>query len=277
MALPRSRAYYLSVLPGKQWFSRASLVLLFTVGVMLLVMNRAGNPGVVALRTSIADTLTPVLTTASRPIDAIVAAGQWVSQLATLREENIALKNQNLQLRHIQAQAMEMKAENEALRALMKVVPSHHTSYVTAAVVSDMTGPYVHSLLIGGGTNHNIHKDSAVINENGLVGRVVEAGEKSARVLLLADINSRVPVMAEKSRERTILVGGSDGVPVLSYLAADSKIAVGERIVTSGDGGVFPKGLAVGKVVSVENGVVKVQPFADGNKLDYVSVVDFTL
>jgi len=276
MEFPRSRAYYLSLFPAKQLVSRVSMVLLVTVAVVLLVMAKAGNPAVINLRTSIADAITPVLAIAARPIDSIVAAGQWVVEMASLRSENIALKNQNVQLRQWQLLAKDLEKENHALRKLMNVVPPQRTSFVTAPVISDMGGPYVHSILIGGGAAQGIDVNSAVINENGLVGRIIEAGQSSARVLLLDDINSRVPVMAELSQEKVILAGGGDGMPTLSYVSADSRIAVGERIVTSGDASVFPKGLAVGRVVSIEGGVVKVQPFADSGKLDYVSVVDVT-
>ena len=109
-----------------------------------------------------------------------------------------------------------------------------------ARIVSDFGGPYLHAALINGGTQQGISPDLAVVSQHGLVGRVVESGKTSSRVLLLNDINSRVPVIAETTREKSILAGSNGGMPTLAYLAANSKIAVGERIVTSGDGGVFP-------------------------------------
>ena len=270
----RPKAHHLSILPSKQAVGRASFALLVTAGVTLVIMSKTGNPVVSKLRMGVTDIVAPVLAVAARPIDAVVDAGRWFTEMATIRQENIALKNQNLQLKQWQLRAQAMETEDAALRELLKVVPSRNVGYVTAPVVSDVGGPYMHSALLGGGAESGITKDRAVINAQGLLGRVVEAGERSARVLLLRDINSRVPVIAETAQEKSILVGGNNDLPTLSYLSVDSRIQAGDRIVTSGDGGVYPKGIAVGLVSSVDNGVIKVQPFVDESRLDFVTVVD---
>ena len=83
-------------------------------------------------------------------------------------------------------------------------------------------------------------------------------------------------MLAEHTQEKTILVGNNYDLPTLAYLSADSKIKVGERIVTSGDGGIFPQGIPVGIVTAVDNGKIRVQPFADAAKADYVSVIDYS-
>jgi len=175
-----------------------------------------------------------------------------------------------------QAQAKAMDAENRALRALLNVVPARKSSYITARLVSDVGGPYVHSALINGGTDNGILKDQAAISDNGLLGRVVDVGATSSRVLLLNDINSRVPVVTESSHEKSILVGNNTDTPTLSYIGGESRIRVGERIVTSGDGGVFPEGIPVGVVTSVSKGAVKVQPYVDPTRVQYISVVNYS-
>lgn len=274
MAIKKAQPVRLAPPPIRQWFYRMSLVLLVTVGVVLMIMDKAANPAVTGLRTSITDAVTPVLAVAARPMDALANASSWVGSIFTMYSENVALKNQNIQLLQWQAMAKEMEAENKSLHALLHVIPPTKRNFVTARVVSDLGGPYVHAALIHGGAELGIAKDQAVINDSGLVGRVVEAGKTSARVLLLDDINSRVPVIGETSREKSILAGNNNGLPTLSYLASNSKIGVGERIITSGDGGVFPPGVPVGVVAASEKGVVQVQPFVDATRLEYVSVVD---
>lgn len=275
MAIKKAQPIRIAPQPVRQLASRAGVVMLATGAVVLMVMSKAENPTVVKLRTSITDAITPVLAVAASPMNAVADASSWFSDLVNMHAENVALKNQNLQLLQWQSLAKEMEAENKALRELLHVVPSQKQQFITARVVSDFGGPYVHAALINGGKSNGIMKDQAVINDSGLVGRVVEAGEKSARVLLLSDINSRVPVVAETSREKSILAGNNEGMPSLSYLATNSKISVGERIITSGDGGVFPPGVAVGTVISTDNNVVLVQPFVDPTKIEYVSVVDY--
>ncbi len=245
---------------------------MLTVAAALVVMSKTGNPAVLKLRTSITDAITPVLTVAASPMDVVSNAGNWVAETINMRSENIALRNQNLQLLQWQSLAKEMEAENASLRALLNVVPQTKRDFVTARVVSDFGGPYMHGALINGGALQGITHDLAVVSEHGLVGRVVEAGEKTSRVLLLNDINSRVPVIAETVREKSILAGKNDGLPSLTYLAANSKITVGERIVTSGDGGIFPSGVPVGVVTAIKDGIVQVQPFVDFSKVEYVSI-----
>lgn len=274
--IKKARTNYL-YLPGKQWFYRASLLTMIMFSTALLIMSKTNNPAVARLRTNITDIVTPVLAVAASPFDAIYNAGAWVADMSRLREENIMLKNQNIELLQWQAAAKQMEVENQSLRTLLAVVPQQKNSFITVRLVSDLGGPYVHSALISGGRDNGIHKDQAVINESGLMGRVVDVGTSSARILLLNDINSRVPVIAEHSGEKSILVGNNNDLPMLSYLSAEGKIEVGERIVTSGDGGVFPPGIPVGVVVSVEKGNVKIQPFVDPTKVEYVSVIDYSL
>jgi rod shape-determining protein MreC len=264
-------------LPGRHWFYRATLLMLVTSGLALIVMSKAGNPAITKLRTSINDAVMPVLAVAASPFDVVHDAGVWMKEMVSLRAENISLKNQNVQLLQWQAAAKDLEEENRSLRELLNAVPSRKRSYITARVVSDLGGPYVHSALLNGGSEQGINKDQAVINESGLAGRVVDVGKTSARVLLLTDINSRVPVMAEKAHEKAILAGSNNDTLNLTYLTANSAIQEGDRLVTSGDGGVFPPGIPVGIVTSIEKGAVSVQPFVDPIKIEYVSILDYSL
>mgnify|MGYP002785393146 CR=1 FL=1 len=262
-------------LPSKQWTGRAGVFFMICASLALFAMNKAENPAIIKLRTSVADAVVPVLGVLASPVEAVRSAEAWVAEMATLREENIRLKNENIQLAKWQAVAREMETENTALRNMLHVVPQQKYSYITARVVTDLSGPFAHAALLNGGNAQGIRQDQAVMTADGLIGRVVEAGERSARVLLLTDINSRVPVMTEVSREKSILVGAGHDMPSLSYLGAASQIAVGERVVTSGDGGIFPPGIPVGVVVSVD-GAVKVKPLVNPSKVTFVSAIDYT-
>lgn len=275
MATKKMRSNSL-LLPGKQWFYRASVVMMAIFAMTLMVMSKTGNPAVGRLRSQITDIAVPLLGIASSPMDAIHGAGSWIGEIMRLREENVALKNENIELMKWQAQAKAMESENNALHALLHVVPTHKNSYITARIVSDLGGPYVHSALINGGSEIGIKKDEAAISDSGLLGRVVDVGSSSARILLLNDINSRVPVVTESSHEKSILVGNNSDTPMLSYITGDSKVKVGERVVTSGDGGIFPEGIPVGVVSSVSKTSVRVQPYVDATRVQYVSVVDYS-
>ncbi len=265
----------LVTLPAKAWLRRALQIFLVLSALMLLSMSKAGNPAAVKLRATVLDTVTPVMEVVASPFDAMANAGQWFTDVVDTHAQNIALKNENVQLLQWQQMAKRLSAENESLKRLMNAIPMRKQSYITARLVADIGGPFSQSALINGGKEHGVKIDQAVINEDGLIGRVMEVGEGSARVLLLSDINSRIPVIAEHAREKSMLTGNNHALPVLSYLAVGSRIGVGERLVTSGDGGIFPAGVPVGEVVSIDGGVVTVQPFADMAHIEYVSVIDY--
>ena len=275
MVIKKARTAYLP-LPDKRWVHRASLVTVTALSMTLIIMSKTSNPAIGNVRTRVTDVMTPVLAVAASPMDAMHNAGAWVADIIQTHQQNVTLKNENLELLKWQEQAKMLRSENESLRSLLNVVPMQKKSYITARIVSDLGGPYVHSALINGGSANGIKKDEAAISDNGLMGRVVDVGASSARVLLLSDINSRVPVIAERTHEKSILTGNNTDAPTLSYLGGDSQIKVGDRIVTSGDGGVFPEGIPVGVVTSVTGSSVKVQPYIDATKAEFVSVIDYS-
>jgi rod shape-determining protein MreC len=106
---------------------------------------------------------------------------------------------------------------------------------------------------------------------------VVEVGRNSSRLLLLTDLNSRVPVIVEASRYRGVLAGDNSDQPKLIFLPTNAKVNVGDRIVTSGHGGVFPPGLAVGVVSSIGDGNIRIEPLVDFSRIEYVSILRYEL
>jgi rod shape-determining protein MreC len=131
----------------------------------------------------------------------------------------------------------------------------------------------VKTLLVNAGQREGVKKGQAVVTGDGLAGRIVEIGSKSARVLLLTDLNSRVPVIVETSRYRGILAGDNTDRPRLIFLPANAKTSNGQRVVTSGHGGVFPPGLPIGTISAVGDGDIRIQPFADWERVEYLSVL----
>lgn len=255
--------------------SWVTVLALCVLSVAIMFLNRSHNPVIEDARMAVSDTLAPVVQTLASPMESFNNLGVWVRDMAMLREENLRLKSDNARLMRWQYAATELASENERLRTLLQFAPDAHAAYITARVAVDGGSVYSHSVIINAGLSEGIEQDSAVLGENGLAGRVMSVGQKTARVLLLTDINSRIPVIAQSSRERAIAGGTGDDTLSLMYLPATSKIKVGEKIITSGDGAVLPPGLPVGVVTKVEKGIATVQAFVDWNRLEYVSVVDY--
>lgn len=271
----KPRLLSLKALSSRQMAMRVTAIFAVTFAVTVLVLGRTNSSFVGSVRSTVNDVVTPVLSVVAAPVDAMRNAGFWLSEMAGLRSENIQLKAEVTQLRQWQARASELSTENEALRSLIRVAPSSNASYIAARIVSENGGPFLRSALINGGASDGIKANQAVIGADGLIGRVVEAGKSSARVLLLTDINSHIPVIGEQSRERAIAAGNNESQLTLDYIPTGSTLEVGERMLTSGDGGVFPPGIPVGVVTEVKGGAVTLQPFVDWARLEYVSVVDY--
>jgi len=173
--------------------------------------------------------------------------------------------------------ALALDAENETLKANLHWIPDPAPSYVTARVVADAGGVYARSVLISIGPNHSVVKGEIALDDRGLVGRVTEVGARSARVLLLTDLNSRVPVTLEGSHARAMLVGTNAGRPRLMYWPEGVVPAEGERVVTSAEANAFPAGLPVGVVRYSASHVAEVQPTARLDRLEVVRLLDYGL
>jgi rod shape-determining protein MreC len=172
---------------------------------------------------------------------------------------------------------MALDAENTTLKANLSWVPDPTPSYVTARVVADAGGVYARAVLLSIGPNHNIVKGQIALDDRGLVGRVTELGARSARVLLLTDMNSRIPVILEGSRARAMLAGTNGARPRLMFWPEGVQPQEGERVVTSAEANAFPAGLPVGVVHYTASNVAEVEPLARLDRLEVVRLFDYGL
>ena len=262
---------------AKAWLHRFTFVLLFGASLALMVLGKSESPIVERARLTVTDAVTPIMNGLSRPLASIRQAYDNAREFLDLREENAALREQQARLVQWQSVARQLEAENRALRDLLKFAPDRAASFVTARVVADNGGAFVRSVLVAAGSRDGLRKGDAAVTGEGLVGRVAEVGERSARVLLLTDINSRIPVVIERSRDQGILAGDNSDNPRLLYLSHGSQLVPGDRVVTSAAGGAFPPGLPVGVVKSTDTGGAVVELFVDWDHMEYLRLLDYRL
>ena len=254
---------------------RSAYLLLLSAAVALMILDKAGSPFIERLRIAITDVAAPALGAISHPVAAINNTIAEVQELLYLRSENALLRADVERLRHWEATARKLEQENLVLQDMLKVGSETELRAVaTARVIGDSGGPFVRTMLLDSGRRKGVRKGQAALSGDGLVGRIVEAGERSSRILLLTDLNSRVPVVVEETRERAILAGDNSDRPRLDFVAKMDRLRPGDRIVTSGHGGMFPPGLPIGVVASLADGVPRVQPFVDWQRLEYVELFD---
>ncbi len=243
----------------------------------LMVLSRVENPTVVRVRAEAVDVLAPVIDVMSRPAAAVENLASRVEHFFNVYEENAALREENERLLHWQAVARQLDAENRQYSALLSTVVEPREAFVTARIIGMSSGAFVKTAIVNAGRNDGIQLGQAVVSAEGILGRVVEVGSRSARVLLLTDLNSRIPVMVQQSRAPAVLAGDNSDVLSLVFAADGAAIAVGDRLVTSGEGGLLPPGLPVGIVTGREGGVWRVRPFVDPARVEYVRILDYAL
>jgi rod shape-determining protein MreC len=264
-------------IPARQVLSKLTLPVLIAASFGLLLVGKADTMLADRARIALADALAPVYVVLSQPLSEARAAVNDVVSLWNIRAENVRLRAENDRLRQWQSAALALDAENRRLKAELHWVPDPAAAYVTARVVADAGGIYAKAVLLAVGPNHFIRRGEIALDENGLVGRVTEVGTRTARVLLITDLNSRIPVMLEQSRGRAILAGTNGPLPRLLYWSDGAPPRDGERVVTSAEADAFPAGLPIGTVRYTGANVPEVVPTANLDRLEMVRLFDYGL
>lgn len=260
----------------RQSLARLSLPVLVTAAFGLMLFGKADVMLADRARMALADALAPIYGVLAGPLHAARDAADSMARLFDVAAENQRLRAENDMLRRWQSVALALDAENASLKAQLHWIPDGNPSYVTARVVADAGGVYARAVLLAAGPNEGIFKGQIAIDDRGLVGRVTEVGERSARILLITDLNSRIPVVLEGSRAHAILAGSNGPRPRLMYWPEGMQPVDGERVVTSAEAGVFPPGLPVGQVHYSASNVAEVQTYARLDRLEVVRLLDYS-
>lgn len=269
---PRPSRVMRYAVPIRVLLHRFAYLLLVLMAFMLLMLGKAEVALIERARTMAMDALAPVLSVIRQPVDAVHALVRGFDDILYLRSENARLREENARLLAWREAAARYERENARLRNLLRVTGEPVTTFVSASVVGESASTFYRTMLLNAGAREGVAKGQAAVAAEGLAGRVMEAGQRSARVLLVTDLNSRIPVMLEQTRTRAILAGDNTDMPRLEYLPSSAQVSPGDRIITSGHGGGVPAGIPVGAVASVTDGVVRVQPYVPFDRLEVVSI-----
>lgn len=228
--------------------------------------------------------LTPVEYVISKVGYTIRHTGAAAGDLFSVYRDNQALRAEIENLRRESINNTEIVAENARLKALLdyrKAAPQFDT--VVAAVVARDPAAWTNVIIINRGTAQGVAKDMAVVTPQGLVGSVVQAYNNSAKVQLILDSRSAVGALVQRPESRVAaIVEGNPAKPLapkMINLARDADIIKGDKVITSGFGGIYPKGILVGEVTDVvneEGGLLKyavLKPAADFDRLEEVAVI----
>jgi len=247
---------------------------LYFLCAVLLVLSRIGHGAINEARNGLVDLSAPMLELASVPAIEARRAMDRVKLYMAAFDEVDRLKKENEELKQWEWRTKLLERKVVQLRSLLNAVEEPALAYATGRVIADARGPFVRSALINIGRRDGLRVGYAVINGDGLVGRTVDAGGSVARVLLLNDLNSHIPVLVGPDGVRGLASGDNSAELQLGFLPEGVTLYPGDEVYTSGSDGVLPRGLRVG-VVTGSQGAYKVRPYAELNSLDAVSVLFF--
>jgi rod shape-determining protein MreC len=261
------------------WTAAVALVVAVVVAGAILLADRRQTVQTQAYgvtRQAVDKVAAPVGGVLSWPGRATGQAVDYVKSYFFVASENRRLKAQLVEAQEWQTNARKAQGENERFRALLGLKLDPPIPMVAARVVSESRGPFANSRLADVGTDQQVSIGNPVMSERGLLGRVVGVSSSVSRVLMLTDVESKTPVMIARTNARAILTGDGGPNPKLEYLRGRDPVKAGDQVVTSGDGGVVPRGLPVGVAVQDMTGEWRVTLASDSAPIDYVRVLRFT-
>lgn len=254
---------------------RDAFWLYMSIALALLALEVFG-PGVPRqIRGYANDLAAPILTVFEGPIRATQAGLERLAGVGDIYLENEGLRDENDKLRQWREAAQRLILENERLKQILKVPAREIPPIATARIIGVGGGAFERSVLINAGTGDGVAANLPVLDELGLVGRTIEVGYLTTRILLITDLNSRVPVRLERTNVVAIAEGLNEPFMRLRFLPVDSSVQVGDRIVTSGHGGLYPPDVPVAQVTSIEEDIILLRPLSSLDALDFVRVIDY--
>ncbi|MDP2737841.1 MAG: rod shape-determining protein MreC [Pseudorhodobacter sp.] len=239
----------------------------------LFVLWRIDSPRVERFRAALIDRLVPNFDWALLPVTKAVGMIGSFQSYASLYDQNQRLREELQQMKAWKEAALQLEQQNARLLDLNQVRIDPKLTHVTGVVLADSGSPFRQSVLLNVGARDGIRDGWAAMDGIGLVGRIAGLGQRSARVILLTDANSRIPVMVQPSEQKALLSGDNSPAPPLEFVENADLVRPGDQVVTSGDGGMLPAGLLVGQVVMGPDRRLRVRLAADYGRLEFLRVL----
>ncbi|MCA0042590.1 rod shape-determining protein MreC [Celeribacter litoreus] len=249
------------------------------IGILLLCLGglfilwRIDSPRVERMRANLVDKVVPSMEWALVPVTKTIGMVENFQSYQRLYDQNQELRSELRQMQAWKEAALQLEQKNAKLLDLNKVRIDPRYTYVTGVVMADSGSPFRQSVLLNVGARDGIRDGWATMDGVGLVGRISGVGQNTSRVILLTDSNSRLSVTIQPSGQRAILSGDNTIRPTLDFIETPELVRPGDRVISSGDGGVFPPGLLIGQVAKGPDRRLRVILAADYERLDYLRVL----
>lgn len=257
----------------KPFITRFLLLVFCFFAIFLIYAERQQKSWTQDIRRHVLEAASPFIGLVTQPVEYIESLSRGIEHHWMVHSDNTRLRLENQTLLQWQAAAKRLEAENEALRALLHFRSPNEQHYISARSFGSRQGALAHRTLIDVGMAHGVKKHDVVVNEHGVIGRVIQPAEKHSEVLLLTDMRSRIPVTLQPSGIRALLVGDHSDLPYLKLADPKQQPELGEQVLTAADGALLPSGLFVGKLFAAQKDHYAVLPAFADSSINYVRVI----
>jgi len=250
---------------------RFSLFVLAIISILLIFLETIETKPLNKIRSFIKDVVYRTAVVVTYPTKIFSGSYNAVENHFSLYKNYNNLKKENDELKSKYSKAEFLELENSQLRKLIDEQAQSESNLVSARVMLDEQSPYLNSLIINIGANKEIKNGMAVLDGKNFIGRIVDVNFFSSRILLVTDLNSKIPVIIEPSGNHAILSGHGDIKPTLEYLSENHKIQENNKIYTSGKEGIFAPGIPIGEA-KIEKDIVEVELYSQLNEITFVNI-----
>ena len=250
--------------------------ILFVLLLGLFLLSRIDNPRAERFRMALVDRFFPSFEWALVPVTSMTRMVSDFQSYTRVYEQNQELRRELQRMKGWREAALQLEQKNAQLLALNNVKLNPGLAFITGEVMTDSGSPFSQSALVNIGRQDGVRDGSAAVDGLGLVGRIAGVGEVTSRILFLSDVSSSVPVVIVPSGRRAIVRGDNSIVPPLDFLDSEAGVQAGSRVMTSGDGGVFPSDILIGQVAIDPQGHFRVRLAADYENLEFIRVLKVT-
>jgi rod shape-determining protein MreC len=239
----------------------------------LFFVWRLDNPRVEKLRADVIDAILPKFEWVMAPATGLIRISQDFRSYQSLYEQNQELRRELQQMKSWKEAALQLEQENARLLDLNNLQLDPKLTHISSIVLADSGSPFRQSVLINVGMQDGIQDGWAAMDGLGLVGRISGVGSKTARVLLLTDTASIIPATIQPSGQQALIAGDNTIAPTIEFLENPELVRPGDRVETSGSGGVFPPDLLIGRLALDPSGRLRVRLAADYERLEFLRVL----
>lgn len=252
---------------------RLLVVVVSLVLIAIFLVWRIDSPRVERFRAQVTDKIVPNFDWAMAPVTGTINLIRDFQSYQRIAEQNQELRRELRKMQSWKEAALQLEQENARLLDLNHVRLDPRLTFITGVVLADSGSPFRQSVLLNVGARDGLIDGWATMDGIGLVGRISGVAQNTSRVILLTDASSRIPATIQPSGQRAIIAGDNSSAPPLDFIESPDLVRPGDRVVSSGDGGVFPAGLVIGQVASDPGGRLRVRLAADYERLEFLRVL----